>query len=41
MKTCEACKRPYTWRKKLALNWSEVRYCSDACRKQGAPRSGA
>ncbi|NQX35961.1 DUF3253 domain-containing protein [Herbiconiux sp. VKM Ac-2851] len=23
------------WRAKWAANWSEVRYCSDACRKRG------
>jgi hypothetical protein len=32
VKVCEACGRPYTWRRKWALNWDEVRYCSDACR---------
>ncbi|MCF8163486.1 MAG: DUF2256 domain-containing protein [Sulfuritalea sp.] len=37
VKQCEACQRPYTWRKKWALNWEQVRYCSDACRKSGAP----
>ncbi|MGS0756136.1 DUF2256 domain-containing protein [Roseateles sp. GG27B] len=28
-----------TWRKRWALNWDEVKYCSDACRK-AAPRRG-
>ena len=32
VKICAACGRPYTWRRKWALNWDEVRYCSDACR---------
>jgi len=31
VKICAACGRPYTWRRKWALNWDEVRYCSDAC----------
>jgi hypothetical protein len=36
-KICSACLRPFAWRKKWRLNWDEVRYCSEACRK--APRS--
>ncbi len=32
-KTCEVCGRPMTWRKAWAKNWAEVRYCSDACRR--------
>ena len=32
-KTCVACGRTITWRKKWARNWDEVRYCSDACRR--------
>ena len=31
-KVCAACGRPFTWRKKWAKTWEEVRYCSDACR---------
>ncbi len=39
-KTCAACARPFTWRKKWAANWDDVRYCSDACRtgKRAAAR---
>jgi hypothetical protein len=33
-KTCIVCNRPFTWRKKWAKVWDEVKYCSDACRKQ-------
>ena len=33
-KTCATCGRPFTWRKKWARVWDEVRYCSDACRKR-------
>jgi hypothetical protein len=31
-KVCAACGRPFTWRKKWAKVWDEVKYCSDACR---------
>lgn len=34
-KTCQACGRPFAWRKKWARHWEEVRYCSDRCRRQG------
>ncbi len=33
-KTCAACGRPFVWRKKWSKVWEEVRYCSDACRRQ-------
>lgn len=33
-KTCPACNRPFTWRKKWARDWNSVTYCSDACRKK-------
>ncbi|MFM8635333.1 MAG: DUF2256 domain-containing protein [Planctomycetia bacterium] len=32
-KTCAACGRPFTWRKKWERCWEQVRYCSDRCRK--------
>jgi hypothetical protein len=31
-KTCASCGRRIEWRAAWAKNWSEVRYCSDACR---------
>nr|WP_210422478.1 DUF2256 domain-containing protein [Spirosoma sp. KCTC 42546] len=31
-KTCPACNRPFSWRKKWEKNWEHVIYCSDACR---------
>lgn len=31
-KICATCGRPFTWRKKWARDWDEVRYCSDRCR---------
>ena len=33
-KLCAVCGRTMTWRKAWAKNWEEVRYCSDACRRQ-------
>ena len=33
-KPCIACGRAITWRKKWARDWDNVRYCSDACRRQ-------
>jgi hypothetical protein len=33
-KICVVCGRPFTWRKKWARVWNEVKYCSDACRGQ-------
>ncbi len=32
-KTCAACGRTITWRKKWARDWDQVRYCSEACRR--------
>ena len=32
-KICEACARPFTWRKKWARDWDRVKYCSDRCRR--------
>lgn len=35
-KVCAACGRPFSWRKKWARDWENVRYCSDRCRGAGA-----
>lgn len=32
-KTCAACSRPFSWRKKWRRDWESVKYCSDACRR--------
>jgi hypothetical protein len=32
-KTCDVCGRPFTWRKKWAKDWDQVRYCSERCRR--------
>jgi hypothetical protein len=33
-KICPVCDRPFTWRKKWADCWDEVKYCSDRCRRR-------
>ncbi|WP_084712274.1 DUF2256 domain-containing protein [Tanticharoenia sakaeratensis] len=39
-KICPVCHRPFSWRKKWARDWENVRYCSDGCRRQsGTDRS--
>ncbi|WP_103173139.1 DUF2256 domain-containing protein [Paracoccus sp. SY] len=37
-KICACCGRPFTWRRKWARDWDQVRYCSDRCRGTKAPR---
>ena len=32
-KLCTACGRTMSWRKHWAKNWTEVKFCSEACRK--------
>jgi hypothetical protein len=34
-RTCAGCGRGFTWRPSLAAVWTEVRWCSDACRRRG------
>jgi hypothetical protein len=31
-KLCLHCARHFTWRKKWARDWEQVKYCSDKCR---------
>ncbi|OYW68147.1 MAG: DUF2256 domain-containing protein [Bosea sp. 12-68-7] len=33
-KPCQACGRPFAWRKKWARVWDEVKYCSERCRRE-------
>ncbi|MCA1940256.1 MAG: DUF2256 domain-containing protein [Caenispirillum bisanense] len=33
VKTCPACGRPFAWRRKCALVWAEVVWCSERCRR--------
>ena len=35
---CAGCGRAFAWRPALAAAWSEVRWCSDACRRRGIRR---
>ncbi len=38
-KICARCGRPFSWRRKWARDWEQVRYCSEACRS-GRETSG-
>ncbi|WP_309301308.1 DUF2256 domain-containing protein [Roseovarius sp. TE539] len=40
-KTCRACGRPFSWRRKWARDWDNVRFCSLRCRRTGAARGPA
>ncbi|MEH6412184.1 MAG: DUF2256 domain-containing protein [Hyphomonas sp.] len=33
-KTCAACRRPFTWRKKWARDWDNVKTCSERCKAE-------
>lgn len=37
-KMCAHCGRPFTWRRKWARDWEQVKYCSDACRQGKMPK---
>ncbi|MQX37377.1 DUF2256 domain-containing protein [Roseospira navarrensis] len=32
-RTCAVCGRPFTWRRKWAACWDQVRSCSNRCRR--------
>jgi hypothetical protein len=34
MKSCEACGRPFEWRRKWSRDWENVRFCSARCRNR-------
>lgn len=38
-KVCPVCQRPFTWRKKWADCWDEVKYCSERCRRRRSQAS--
>jgi hypothetical protein len=38
-KPCATCGRPFTWRKKWARDWEDVRHCSERCRRSRARQS--
>ncbi|RVT47810.1 DUF2256 domain-containing protein [Rheinheimera sediminis] len=33
-KICACCGLAFSWRKKWQKNWSEVKYCSERCRRK-------
>ncbi|MEQ8303073.1 MAG: DUF2256 domain-containing protein [Cyclobacteriaceae bacterium] len=33
-KECKTCNRPFAWRRKWKLNWNEVKYCSERCKRK-------
>lgn len=37
-KVCAHCGLPFTWRRKWARDWEQVKYCSDRCRQAGQPK---
>ncbi|POG11141.1 DUF2256 domain-containing protein [Pseudomonas putida] len=37
-KNCVVCGLPFTWRKRWARCWDEVRYCSERCRRAAKRR---
>ncbi|MGV7208746.1 DUF2256 domain-containing protein [Oxalobacteraceae bacterium A2-2] len=39
-KLCLHCGRPFSWRKKWARDWDQVRYCSERC-KRSRPRASS
>ncbi|WP_170314060.1 DUF2256 domain-containing protein [Lichenihabitans psoromatis] len=39
-KICATCGRPFAWRKAWAAVWSEVKYCSDRCRRERGTTGG-
>ena len=36
-KTCVVCGRPFSWRRKWARDWDQVKVCSDRCRAGAGP----
>ncbi|NEX16759.1 MAG: DUF2256 domain-containing protein [Halochromatium sp.] len=33
-KICPVCGRPFSWRRKWAACWDQVKYCSERCRRE-------
>ncbi|WP_083923035.1 DUF2256 domain-containing protein [Arsukibacterium perlucidum] len=40
-KICPRCQLPFSWRKKWQLNWQNVVYCSERCRRSKTAQSAA
>lgn len=34
-RTCKACQKSFSWRKKWERDWDRVLYCSERCRRNG------
>lgn len=34
LKTCAACGRPFSWRRKWAKDWDQVKTCSERCKRE-------
>ena len=34
-KICAVCGLPFSWRRKWARDWAQVKYCSERCRRSG------
>ncbi|MBX7056365.1 MAG: DUF2256 domain-containing protein [Pyrinomonadaceae bacterium] len=32
-KICEVCARPFVWRRKWERVWNDVKFCSEACKR--------
>jgi hypothetical protein len=39
-KPCQRCGLAMSWRRQWAKNWAEVKYCSEACRRNKAASRG-
>ncbi|MEM9600852.1 MAG: DUF2256 domain-containing protein [Pseudomonadota bacterium] len=39
-KDCVTCGRPFSWRKKWARCWDDVKYCSERCRREKNANAG-
>ena len=40
-KICPVCERPFTWRKKWAKDWENVKYCSERCKRENKKSSNS
>jgi len=38
-KTCPACGLEFTWRKKWARDWENIRFCSERCKRNGQKKT--
>ncbi|AWB68491.1 DUF2256 domain-containing protein [Saccharobesus litoralis] len=38
-KDCPVCERSFTWRKKWAKDWQQVKYCSERCRRSSKQKA--